>query len=208
MRFHLANTSKARSCRQGSRHQWAHGIMPRGPASYDIYALASSFVQAAKSEPSEVRHAHQLEHTIIYLPIARSRQHIEDSVRQGPQVLPSGLSRCTFPSTLSLSFLSGYVEKNRLGSGGRSGAVCNLTSLQRRRYPSGFDFRRSRSGPVFEVEAPPHARRRDGFSGKYVGGHWMNKNPPEAALVRCSLGSALPFPNSYRRNKVLVNPKK
>ena len=32
----------------------------------------------------------------------------------------------------------------------------------------------------------PHAR--DGSSGKYVGGHWMNKTSPEAALVWCSLG--------------------
>ena len=32
----------------------------------------------------------------------------------------------------------------------------------------------------------PHAR--DGSSGKYVGGHWLNKKSPEAALVRCSLG--------------------
>jgi hypothetical protein len=51
-----------------------------------------------------------------------------------------------------------------------------------RRRPSGFDSRRSRRGPGFAVEAPPYAR--DGSGGKYVGGRWMNKTFPEAAIVR------------------------
>jgi hypothetical protein len=60
---------------------------------------------------------------------------------------------------------------------------------------------RSRSGPGFGVDAPPHAR--DGSSGKYVGDHWMNKkfqHPKHRSRMTVSIWLL-----SWHRKGLLVN---